>query len=98
MARFPALFLGHGNPMNAIQPNEYTRAWERIAGELPRPKAILCISAHWYVAGARVSAEERPRPIHDLGGFPPAPHPGQYPAPGGPRHPAPRPAPPPPPP
>ena len=70
MARFPALFLGHGNPMNAIQPSEHTRAWERIAGELPRPKAILCVSAHWYVAGARVSAEERPRTIHDFGGFP----------------------------
>ena len=80
----PAVFFGHGNPMNALLENEYTRGWARIGNSIPRPKAVLSISAHWYLPATLVTANERQRTIHDFGGFPQKLYEFQYPAQGAP--------------
>ncbi len=82
--RMPALFLGHGSPMNVLEDNQHTRAWQRLGETLPRPKAIVVVSAHWFTRGTGVTAMPNPKTIHDFGGFPQALYDTQYPAPGAP--------------
>jgi len=81
----PVLFVGHGSPMNAIEDNEFSQAWIEAAKKLPEPKAILCISAHWETQGSQVTAMQKPKTIHDFGGFPRPLFEKQYPAPGSPQ-------------
>lgn len=83
--KMPVLFLGHGSPMNAIEQNVFSSTWVELGKSIPKPAAILCISAHWLSRGTKITAMEAPKTIHDFGGFPKALFEVQYPAPGNPQ-------------
>lgn len=82
--KLPVVFMGHGSPMNVIEDNEFTRSWRKLANELPRPKAILSISGHWFTNGTRVMTSETPKTVYDLYGFPKGVQDAKYPVSGAP--------------
>ncbi|HEY9153450.1 MAG TPA: 4,5-DOPA dioxygenase extradiol [Anaerolineales bacterium] len=82
--KMPVLFVGHGNPMNVMEDNEFSRAWDAAGKALPKPKAVICISAHWVTRGTLVTAMDKPRTIYDFYGFPPEMYEMRYDAPGAP--------------
>jgi 4,5-DOPA dioxygenase extradiol len=82
--KMPVLFVGHGSPMNGIENNEFADNWNKLGKEIPQPKAVLCISAHWLTRGTHITAMSQPKTIHDFGGFPEILYQIQYPAPGDP--------------
>ena len=84
MGRMPVLFVGHGSPMYAIEENEFVQIWRNLGESLPRPQAIICVSAHWETRGTQVTSMQNPPTIHDFGGFPSELYEVQYPAPGNP--------------
>jgi 4,5-DOPA dioxygenase extradiol len=84
MPKMPTLFIGHGSPMNAVETNEFTRGWKEIAAQIPKPKAILSVSAHWYTDSTRIMDNTYPKMIYDMYGFPKELYEIVYPAPGAP--------------
>ena len=83
--KMPLLFIGHGSPMNGIEDNEFSRRWQQMGKDIPRPAAVLVVSAHWFTRGTHITAMDHPQTIHDFGGFPQALFDVQYPAPGDPQ-------------